>query len=153
MAERSLYCTFYIGKQYYGLPVADVQEVLLHQPLTVVPLAPAAVAGLMNLRGQIVTAVTVRTVLRVSDDAPAEEPMHLVVRHQGSEVSLLVDRIGDVIDVTDIAMSRPPETLQGRVRDFLLGIFPLQDNLLLALDLRRLLEDEFCVCAMKVAAH
>lgn len=149
MAEQQLFCTFYIGSQYYGVPVADVQEVLLSQPLTGVPLAPAAVAGLMNLRGQIITAVRVRTVLEVSEPPPDEEPMHLVVRHQGGEISLLVDRIGEVIDVAGAILNPPPDTLQGSIRDFLLGIFPLKDQLLLALDIRRVLEDRLCMCAIQ----
>jgi purine-binding chemotaxis protein CheW len=145
MAEECLYCTFFLGQQFYGIPVQDVQEVLLSQPLTGVPLAPPAVVGLMNLRGQIVTAVDARRMLRVTDPLPPDhEPMNLVVRHEGAEVSLLVDRIGDVIDVAGSVMERPPDTLQMSTRSFLAGIFALEQRLLLVLDVHRMLEDDYC---------
>lgn len=151
MNEQRLFCTFYLGRQYYGIPVVDVQEVLLSQPLTQVPLAPLAVAGLMNLRGQIVTSVDVRRVLRVSDAEREQDPMNVVVRHEGAEVSLQVDNIGDVLDAAGLVLERPPETMQGVSREFLSGIYALDNQLLLVLDVHRMLEDEFCTRAVVTA--
>lgn len=147
MAEQRLFCTFHIGQQFYGIPVEDVQEVLQAQPLTGIPLAPPAVAGLMNLRGQIVTAIDVRRILRTRGAGAESDAMNVVVRHEGAEVSLMVDRIGDVVDAGNAQMERAPETLQGVAREFIRGIFPFEDNLLLLLDVHRMLEDELCTRA------
>lgn len=145
MSENKLYCTFFIGEQFYGVPVEDVQEVLQSQPLTRAPLAPAAVAGLMNLRGQIVTAVDVRSVLRSKAAAHVEDKMNIVIRHASSEVSLLVDSIGDVMTVDESRIERPPETLQGMAREFIRGISALEGRLLLLVDVHRMLDDDACV--------
>ncbi|HEX6592159.1 MAG TPA: chemotaxis protein CheW [Moraxellaceae bacterium] len=151
MNQENLYCTFFIGDQFYGIPVADVQEVLQSQPLTRAPLAPVAVAGLMNLRGQIVTAVDVSRVLRSEAAQQTEEKMNLVIRHESSEVSLLVDRIGDVVPVNEEAVERPPETLQGVAREFIRGISALEGKLLLLVDVHRMLDDESCLRSVSVA--
>lgn len=147
MSDQGLYCTFYVGQQFYGIPVSDVQEVLLSQFLTRAPLAPPAVAGLMNLRGQIVTAIDVRKVFRINEDASLDDRMNVVIRHEGSEVSLLVDRIGDVVGVDEGNVERPPETLQGVAREFIRGIFPQDGKLLLLVDVHRMLNDDACMRA------
>lgn len=144
MSNDNLYCTFFLGRQAYGVAVRDVREVLMSQPLTSVPLAPVAVSGLMNLRGQIVSAVNLRQVLQVDGGKAMDDPMNVVVTHEGTEVSLQVDRIGDVIDVSSHEIERPPETLQGDVRGFITGICAMEKELLLLLDIHRLLEDESC---------
>lgn len=151
MSDNSLYCTFFIGEQFYGIPVGDVQEVLQSQPLTRAPLAPAAIAGLMNLRGQIVTAVDVRRVLRSQAANHTEEKMNLVIRHASTEVSLLVDQIGDVVTVDESKVERPPETLQGMAREFIRGISALEGKLLLLVDVHRMLDDDSCVRAAVAA--
>lgn len=147
MSDQGLYCTFYVGQQFYGIPVSDVQEVLLAQFLTRAPLAPPAVAGLMNLRGQIVTAVDVRKVLRAGEEVEIDESMNVVIRHEGSEVSLLVDRIGDVVSVDEGEVELPPETLQGVAREFIRGIYPQDGTLLLLVDVHRMLNDDACMRA------
>lgn len=147
MSDNALYCTFFIGEQFYGIPVSDVQEVLQSQPLTRAPLAPVAIAGLMNLRGQIVTAIDVRRVLRSQAAEHSEEKMNLVIRHASTEVSLLVDQIGDVVTVDEGKVERPPETLQGMAREFIRGISALEGKLLLLVDVHRMLDDDSCVRA------
>lgn len=149
MSEQNLYCTFFIGEQFYGIPVGDVQEVLQSQPLTRAPLAPVAVAGLMNLRGQIVTAVDVRRVLRSQAAAQTDDKMNLVIRHENTEISLLVDDIGDVVTVDESRVERPPETLQGMAREFIRGISALEGKLLLV-DVHRMLDDDSCIRAAHV---
>lgn len=151
MSKEALYCTFYVGEQFYGMPVSDVQEVLQAQPLTRAPLAPPAVAGLMNLRGQIVTAVDVRRVMRMAVGASQEDSMNVVIRHDNSEVSLLVDRIGDVMTVDEEKVEQPPETLKGVAREFIRGIFPREDGLLLLIDVHRMLNDDACLRATAVS--
>lgn len=145
MGSDRLYCTFYVGQQYYGISVREVQEVLVHQPLTSVPLAPPALAGLMNLRGQIITTLDLRKILLTGEQDAGHEPINVVVRHDGAEISLLVDRIGDVIHVGAAAMEPPPTTLQESTRQFLAGIFPLAQDLLLVLDVDHMLAGQQCI--------
>lgn len=121
----------------FGTPVARVQEVIQQQEMTSVPLAPDVVAGMMNLRGQIVCAIDLRRRLQLPDRAADQTPMSVVVRTNQGTVSLLVDEIGDVIEVTDEARERAPETLQGVAREVIEGVYKLPDRLLLAIDVNR----------------
>lgn len=144
MADASLYCTFRIAGQLYGVPVDDVQEVLLGQPLTRVPLAPVAVVGLINLRGQIVNAIDMRRVLDLDACADPGEQMNVVLRGDGTPVSLLVDDISDII-----APAKPvedtPDTLRLQLRNFVSGVIQLEQALLLVLDITRILDDASCM--------
>jgi purine-binding chemotaxis protein CheW len=142
MTRSGLYATFHIDQSFYGVPIEDVQEVLFSQPLSQVPLAPAAVAGLLNLRGRIVTVLDLRRLLH--DASAHDEAMNMVMRLDDSEVSLLIDQIGDVIRVDESTVEGPPPTLQGQGRDFIRGVYPLADGLLLLLDTSRLLADSRC---------
>src|SRR3954454_4627156 len=102
MADEHQYCTFYLDGSYFGLDVLHVQEVIRHQEMTRVPLAPPVVRGLINLRGQIVTALDLRRRLELPD-RPADQPppVNVVVRTDDGAVSLLVDDIGDVLVVDE----------------------------------------------------
>jgi purine-binding chemotaxis protein CheW len=111
-----------------------VQEILRAQQLTRVPLAHQVVCGLMNLRGQIVTALDLRRRLGLPERPEGMKPKNVVVRTDGGVVSLLVDDVGDVIDVAGETLERPPETLRGPVRELIQGAYKLSDHLLLLLD-------------------
>lgn len=142
MTKSGLYATFRIDNAFYGVPIEDVQEVLFSQPLSEVPLAPPAVAGLLNLRGRIVTVIDLKRLLH---GAPAqEEAMNMVIHFDNDEVSLLIDRIGDVMRVDEAAVEATPPNLQGLSREFIRGVLPLPDELLLLLDTQRMLDDERC---------
>lgn len=142
MTKSGLYATFRIDNAFYGVPIEDVQEVLFSQLLSQVPLAPPAVAGLLNLRGRIVTVIDLKRLLH---GAPADdEAMNMVIHFDNDAVSLLIDRIGDVMRVDAAAVEAPPPTLQGLAREFIHGVLPLQDELLLLLDTQRMLDDERC---------
>src|SRR5262249_56860285 len=117
-----------------GVEVAHIQEILRAQQLTPVPLAPPLVRGLMNLRGQIVTAIDLRRRLGLADRPPEDEPTNVVVHAGVGVVSLLADSVGDVIVVPAGAIERPPETLRGPGRELTRGASKLQDRLLLVLD-------------------
>lgn len=133
-AERGQLCTFTLAGHYLGVPVARVQEVIRHHEMTAVPLAPPVVRGLINLRGQIVTALDLRVPLGLPP-APADAlPMNVVVRAGGDLFSLLVDEIGDVMEVTADAFEPPPDTLGGTARELIRGAFKLDGRLLLVLD-------------------
>ena len=134
MSTSRQYCTFFIDDLFMALEVERVQEVLRPQEMTPVPLASRVVKGLINLRGQIVTAVDLRRRLQLPDRADGQPSMNIVLRAEGGAIALLVDEIGDVLEVEQTAFERPPETLQGVARDLLLGIYKLKDRLLLVLD-------------------
>ena len=130
-------CTFYVGDGYFGIPVQQVQEVVRPQPITPVPLAPKVVRGLINLRGQILTAIDLRYRLGLGEPGDPAKLMNVVVRTDDSPVSFLVDEIGEVLDVDEDCFENPPETLQGEMRELIGGAYKLDGRLLLALSAER----------------
>ncbi|MDX2194102.1 MAG: chemotaxis protein CheW [Gemmatimonadales bacterium] len=139
MSERTQFCTFTVGGLFFGLEVRAVQEVIRAQQLTRVPLSPPVIQGLINLRGQIVTAVDLRLRLDLPPRAAGEAPMTIVVQTHEGPVACLVDEIGDVVDVDEAWFERPPETLQPSLRALIPGAYKLPDRLLLILDTERAL--------------
>lgn len=137
MSENKQYATFHLDGLFLGVEVRQVQEVIRYQPMTPVPLAPAMIQGLINLRGQIVTAVDLRRRLALPPRPAEQLPMNVVVRGDDGAVSLLVDEIGDVVEIQDDAYERPPETLSGTARELVTGVYKLRDRLLLILDTER----------------
>jgi len=136
-SSRSLsgqYSTFDVAGFYFGIDVLQVQEVLRYQRMTPVPLAPAVIEGLINLRGQIVTAMDMRQRLGLPPRADGETAMNVVVRTEEGVVSLLVDEIGDVVEAESSSFERPPENLDPAIRNLVRGIHKLKDRLLLVLD-------------------
>ncbi|MEV7430675.1 MULTISPECIES: chemotaxis protein CheW [unclassified Nocardioides] len=129
--------TFTLDDRVYGVDVDAVQEVLRGQPRTRIPLAPTSVAGLINLRGQVLSAVDLREQLGLAAYSSDQEPMLVVIRVSGEPVALLVDSIGSVVDVEADQFEPPPDTLAGVARDLILGAYKLEDQLLLALDVDR----------------
>jgi purine-binding chemotaxis protein CheW len=140
MSDELSYCTFNLGGLFFGIEVLKVQEVIRFQRMTKVPLAPPVIRGLINLRGQVVTAVDLRRRLGMPDRPAGDEPMNVVVRTEDGPVSLLVDDIGDVLDVDDTAFEPTPETVQGVARDLVSGVYKLDGRLLLVLDVERALQ-------------
>ncbi len=128
------FCTFTLAGLTFGIEVDRVQEVIRTQPMTGVPLANDVVRGLINLRGQIVTALDLRRRLDLAPRGADEEPMNIVVRTGTGELSLLVDQIGDVVDVDEATFEGPPETLDGVARELIVGAYKLEGALLLVLD-------------------
>jgi purine-binding chemotaxis protein CheW len=116
------------------------------QAMTPVPLAPSVVEGMINLRGQIVMAIDLRRQLGLRQRSPAEMPMNVVVRTADGAVSLLVDDIGDVIEVEESAFEAPPETLRGAARSMILGVHKLDGRLLHLLDTEK-------ACLIQAAAE
>ena len=131
------YVTFTIGDGLYGVDVLRVQEALRAHARTRVPLAPPGIAGIVNLRGQVVVTVDLRPRLGLPALAQEAEPMMVVVQVDGEPVSLLVDEVGDVLDVADDLFAPPPDTLAPAMRDVVVGAYKLDDHLLLALDVDR----------------
>jgi len=135
MTHTSQFCTFYLDKLLFGVELKGVQEVIRSLEMTRVPLAPEVVSGLINLRGQIVTAVDLRRRLELEPAPPGARPMNVVVRSEDGSVSLLVDEIGDVVEVEEDTFEPPPETLRGSIRTMILGVHKLNDRLMHVLDI------------------
>jgi len=134
MAISRQFCTFYLDQLLFGIELEQVQEVIRYLELTEIPLAPEVIGGLLNLRGQIVTAVDLRRQLELQARPPAALPMNVVVRTPDGPVSLLVDEIGDVVEVEEATFEPAPETLQGRIRTLILGVHKLDQHLMHILD-------------------
>jgi purine-binding chemotaxis protein CheW len=122
--------------------VLKVQEVMRSQAMTPVPLASSLVRGLINLRGQIVTAIDVRARFGMPALSEAQEPMNVVLCTDDGVVSLLVDEIGDVVEVQAADFERPPETLPAVFRDVVVGVYKLERRLLLMLDVERIVPEQ-----------
>jgi purine-binding chemotaxis protein CheW len=137
MANTSQFCTFYLDKLLFGVELKGVQEVIRSLEMTKVPLAPAVVSGLINLRGQIVTAVNLRRRLELGPAPAGALAMNVVVRSVDGAVSLLVDEIGDVVEVEESTFETPPETVRPSVRNLILGIHKLKGRLLHVLDIEK----------------
>jgi purine-binding chemotaxis protein CheW len=134
MTQDRQLCTFSLDGYFFGVNVQSVQEVIRYQQMTRVPLAPPVIRGLINLRGQIVTALDLRRRLQLRERPEGTLPMNVVVRTDDGAVSFLVDEIGDVIEVEESSFERPPETLKGVARELIQGAYKLNDRLLLVLD-------------------
>jgi purine-binding chemotaxis protein CheW len=135
------YATFEVADELFGVEVHAVQEVLAFSEYTAVPLAAASVAGLFNLRGQVIAAVDLRVRLGMPAKTLDGPVMNVILRAEGEPVSLLVDRIGDVIELDD-EIEPLPDTISGPRRDLVLGTLKLNDRLMLALDVAKATETE-----------
>lgn len=135
--QKRQFCTFYLDGLFFGVDVLKVQEIIRHQEMTRVPLAPNEVEGLINLRGDIVTAIDLRRRLRLPDRASDAEPTNVVVRDEEGAVALLVDEIGDVLEVDEETFEPTPETLDTTVRELITGVYKLDGRLLHVLDTDR----------------
>jgi purine-binding chemotaxis protein CheW len=131
--------TVTVGGQLFGIPVLQVQDVLGPQRITRIPLAPSEIAGSLNLRGRIVTAIDVRVRLGLAQVAEAAGRMSVVVEHGAELYSLLVDSVGEVLTIDLAACERNPGTLHAFWRDVSAGIYKLEGQLLVVLDVSRLL--------------
>lgn len=134
MTQTTQFCTFFLNGFFFGVEVLKVQEVIRYQQMTQVPLAPNTIEGLINLRGQIVTAIDLRRRLEFKPREEGELPMNVVIQTSDGAVSLLVDEMGDVIEVPSEDFEHPPETLKGAARELVHGVYKLKDRLLLILD-------------------
>ncbi|MBT5514662.1 MAG: chemotaxis protein CheW, partial [Rhodospirillaceae bacterium] len=135
------YVTFYIEKQMFGIAVLNVQDILMPENIAAIPLAPPEVSGSINLRGRIVTVIDVRVRLGLSPkDLTIGQNMGVTVEHGHDLYTLLVDRIGDVMGLPNEKFERNPATLAPVWREFSNGVYRLEDNLLVVLDIDRLLD-------------
>jgi len=140
MNDEKQYCTFYLDDQFFGVEVERVQEVFLYREITEVPLSSSVVRGLINLRGQIITAIDLRRRLGMNDLPEDQRPINVVVRTDDDVVSLLVDRVGDVLKVLSDNFEPPPNTISGITRELVRGIYKLEGQLLIIIDTEKTIE-------------
>ncbi|WP_114394488.1 chemotaxis protein CheW [Oleisolibacter albus] len=138
-AKNEDFVTATIADQLFGIPVLQVRDVLGPQKITRIPLAPPEVAGSLNLRGRIVTAIDVRLRLGLDKPTQASRGMSIVVDHKGELYSLMVDNVGEVLSLSADDFERHPATMDQRWREVSTGIYRLQNTLLVVLDVSRLL--------------
>lgn len=129
--------TFYVGENLYGIEVMSIQEVTGQLPIINVPLAPNFVRGLINLRGQIATALGLKELFGLSKPTEENSPS-VFCKLEGNLVSLLVDAIGDVVETSDAHFESPPDTMPREVRKFIKGIYKVEGTLLSVIDLEKL---------------
>lgn len=135
-------CTFHLHDHVFGVDVTQVREVLVRQAITRVPLAPRSVVGVINLRGQIVTAIDLRTRLDLPPREEGASPAYVVVQTGDDLVAFLADRAGDVTPVDPTQFESPPDTLEGSARTLIQGAYKQPDRLLLLLDAERAAQPE-----------
>ena len=137
--ETEEFVTFTIAGQLFGIPVLQIQDVLSSYQITPIPLAPPEIKGSLNLRGRVVTAVDVRLRLGLSARPREAESMSIVAENEGELYSLMVDSVGEVLALSQSAYERNLPTLDAKFRAFSDGIYRLDDQLLVVLDVNRLL--------------
>jgi purine-binding chemotaxis protein CheW len=138
-ADTEDFVTFTIANQLFGIPVLKVQDVLSAHNITRIPLAPPEIAGSLNLRGRIVTAMDVRLRLGLPP-RESDASMSIVAEHDGELYSLMVDAVGEVLALKGSDWERNPPTLDPKFREYSLGIYRLDNKLLVVLDVNRLLD-------------
>lgn len=138
--DASQLCGFKIMDGQYAIPVLEVQEVVKPQKVTNVPLGPEYVDGLINLRGQIVTAINLRVLFGLPRKEDQDEYMNIIVRWGDSLYALVVDEIMDVMDVENSSFEDTPDTIDERLKSYIRGVFKLEDNLLTLLSLEKILD-------------
>jgi purine-binding chemotaxis protein CheW len=140
MSANHRYSTFFLNGICFGVPIEKVQEVLEHQEITPVPLSPAVLPGIINLRGQILTTIDLKSRLNLSESEMSETAMMMVVRTSEGPMNLVVDKIGAVLDVDASLFEPPPETLKPSVHAVTTHVCKLEKNLLLVLDTEKAIQ-------------
>jgi purine-binding chemotaxis protein CheW len=140
MNQLRQYCSLTVGDLVLGIGVGEIQEVIKGSSITPVPLAHPAIRGLINLRGQIVTAIDLRRRLGLEPMDADREATVMVLGSADEAMALVVDSVGDVVEVDSSSFETPPETLRGEARRMIEGAYKLERSLLLILDLVAVLD-------------
>jgi purine-binding chemotaxis protein CheW len=138
-SDTAEYVTITVGGQLFGLPIGQVQDVFMPGRLTPVPTAPAEFAGVLNLRGRIVTAIDMRIRLGMPKRPQDEQPMAVGIESDGESYGFLIDAIGEVLKLDPADQQPVPANLDSGLSEVAAGIYRLEDQLLVVLDVQRLL--------------
>lgn len=142
LADTGQWATFFLNQQQFAVPVEDVQEVLLSQPLTPVPLASERIVGLLNLRGAVMPAIDLRVQLGLGRADLAADNKMLVLDTGDGLISIVVDDIGDVFELAGEGWRSAPETVSSQHRGAIFGIYPTNGQILLGLKTATVCADE-----------
>jgi len=138
--NMTVYVTAMIDGQLFGLPIVRVQDVFIPERLTRVPLAPPEIAGVLNLRGRIVTLIDLRRRFGLGERKEGEDVMAIGVESRGESYGLLIDRVGEVVELDGVAREPNPVNLDQRLAQMSSGIYRLDDQLLIVVDVDRVLD-------------
>jgi purine-binding chemotaxis protein CheW len=139
-AHITEYVTVMIGEQLFGLPISRVQDVFMPDRLTRVPLASAEIAGVLNLRGRIVTAIDMRCRLGLPPQTEPRPPMAVGIEYHGESYGLLIDTVGEVLKLADDTRETNPVNLDKRLARVSAGVHRLEGQLLVILNVERVLD-------------
>lgn len=137
--ELSQYCTFFVNDILFGIEVGKIQEVIKYQHMTRVPTANQEIAGLLNLRGQIVIVIDFRSRLHMPPRTHEKNPVNIIINTESGGVSLLVDQIGDVLALDESCREEPPRTLKTVEREFVKWVYKLDKSLMLVPDVHKMI--------------
>ena len=137
-ADTNQFCGFRIGSNFYAIPVQHVQEVIKNQRITGVPLSDSHIRGLISLRGQVVTSVSLRTLFGLDEDFQ-EDHMNIIVRSDEALIALAVDQIEDIIELKRENFESTPDTLDPKIKVFITGVYKEEKDLIIVLDLEKVL--------------
>ena len=140
--EITKYATFAIGGEMFGVNALNVQEIYSFQKMTKVPHSADYILGLINLRGQIVTAIDLRYRLTNKNTEITEDSMNCILKTEQGICSVIVDEIGDVMDISESNMEPPPETMDNKMKEYVSKICKLTDRLLCVLDIEKIVKVE-----------
>ncbi len=134
--ELKQYCTFYVGNYYLGIEISYVQEVLKRQTISYIPLSSKNIRGLINLRGEIITAMDMWSILNIENESETE--MNMVVRTSNGTISLVVEKISDIIEIGADKYQSIPSHLDEKMKPLLTGVYQLDSELLLLINLDKI---------------
>lgn len=134
LATEAQFSTFKIAGRLYGIDVTQVQEIVRFMPMTEIPLAPSYVRGLINLRGQVATAIGLRELFQISEDPPSDF-MNVVCKIDGSLISFQVDEICDVVYASQNDFEPTPQTISEKIRCYMDGVYKIGEDLLSILNI------------------
>jgi purine-binding chemotaxis protein CheW len=134
------YVTAMVGEQLFGVPIARVQDVFQPDRMTRVPLSSQDIAGILNLRGRIVTVIDMRCRLGMAQHKTGQPPMAIGIECRGESYGLLIDKIGEVMRLADSMRENNPVNLDARLAQVSSGIIRLDSQLLVVLDIDRVLQ-------------
>lgn len=137
--ETNQFSTFWIDNKLYGVDIKMVQEITKSMSMTTVPLAPDYIKGLINLRGQISTAIGLRELLKIPNRDISHGEINVVCKDDSYLLSLIADEVGDVLELENSMFESTPETLSRDVSKFMNGVYKLQDGILSILDIKKII--------------
>jgi purine-binding chemotaxis protein CheW len=138
--DETEYVTVLIAEQLFGLPIARVQDVFMPDRMTRVPLSSPEIAGVLNLRGRIVTAIDMRGRLGLPKREDGKPPMAVGIEFKGESYGLLIDTVGEVLKLADNTREANPVNLDARLARVSAGVHRLEGQLLVILDVDRVLD-------------